>query len=201
MVLAITFAISGLHHGFFEILQGNKPTNNLIIQSISIEYQHWKNGEEAFSLIPNYLLTGISAILVSLLIIINSIILINKSYYNKILLLLFVVLTMVGGGIAHVVFFIPMLVYSTRRNKELKIYKKILPEIISIVAAKIWKYLLIIASLCFIIAIEISVFGIYGLKDDRKILSICWSFLFSSLVFINLTYISGIAKDIKDRIK
>lgn len=77
-VIGSTLAVGGITHGFFEILQGNNPTNNLIIQSISEEHQRWPNGEEAFTLIPNFLVTGIIAILVSLIIVYWSIFAIHK---------------------------------------------------------------------------------------------------------------------------
>jgi len=77
-VIGSVLAIGGITHGFFEILQGYKPTSGFIIQAIGLEYQRWGNGDEAFSLIPNYLITGILAISVGIIIIVWSFGYINK---------------------------------------------------------------------------------------------------------------------------
>ena len=54
--LGILLAIAGFSHGFFEAIQGNTPTNSLIIQAIGADNQMWEHGsEEAFTLIPNFL--------------------------------------------------------------------------------------------------------------------------------------------------
>lgn len=69
--LGIVFAVSGLSHGFFEVLQGNTPTEGMFISAIGEAHRMWPHGNEyAFTLIPNFLVTGIVAMLIGLLIII-----------------------------------------------------------------------------------------------------------------------------------
>jgi hypothetical protein len=66
MVLGIVFAIAGLHHGFFEALQGNVPTGGWGIASIGEAQRAWEGGSDAaVTLIPNFLATGIAAMAVS----------------------------------------------------------------------------------------------------------------------------------------
>jgi hypothetical protein len=74
IALAVLLAISGMMaHGLFEVLQGYSPTDGLIIQAIGEEQRLWYYGSEgAFAIIPNFLLTGLSAMTVSLFIIIWS---------------------------------------------------------------------------------------------------------------------------------
>jgi hypothetical protein len=56
-----------MSHGLFEILQGNNSTNGLFIAAIGDSQKMWTHGNEpAFTLIPNFLLTGIAAMLVGL---------------------------------------------------------------------------------------------------------------------------------------
>lgn len=66
--IGVLLGLSGiLNHGIFEILQGNVPTNGLFIEAIGKEHRYWLYGTEgAFTLIHNYLLTGIVASLVAL---------------------------------------------------------------------------------------------------------------------------------------
>ena len=58
--VGVMLGIAGINHGFFETLQGNIPTNGLIIQAIGDAQQMWIHGtEEAFTIVPNFLITGI----------------------------------------------------------------------------------------------------------------------------------------------
>ena len=51
--LGVLFGISGMSHGFFETLQGNTPTNGLIIFAIGEANRMWIHGNKpAFTLIP-----------------------------------------------------------------------------------------------------------------------------------------------------
>jgi hypothetical protein len=119
--ISIILAIAGMVHGFFEILQGNTPTGGLIIQAIGDEQQMWLYGtEEAFTIIPNFLITGILTIIVSLAIIIWSASYLQTKRGAAVFLLLFVVLFLVGGGIAAQVVFVPITwAVATRINKPL----------------------------------------------------------------------------------
>jgi hypothetical protein len=78
-VIATTIGVlfglfSGVNHGFFEFLQGNKPTNGLFIYAIGEAQRFWSlAGEAAFTLIPNFLITGIASMIVGVAIIIWSI--------------------------------------------------------------------------------------------------------------------------------
>ena len=58
--IGVMLGIAGMNQGFFETLQGNTPTNDLIIQAIGDAQQMWLFGtDKAFTIIPNFLLTGI----------------------------------------------------------------------------------------------------------------------------------------------
>jgi hypothetical protein len=73
-VIGVILAIAGISHGFFEILQGNTATDGLIIQAIGDAQQRWQYGtEEAFTIVPNFLATGVLAIAASLAIAIWSV--------------------------------------------------------------------------------------------------------------------------------
>ena len=63
--LGVCVGVSGLDHGFFEALQGNTATPGLIVQAIGPAQRMWIHGtEEAFTLVPNFLVTGILAMAV-----------------------------------------------------------------------------------------------------------------------------------------
>jgi len=102
--LGVILGISGMCHGFFEVLQGNTPTNALIIHAIGTQNMMWAYGNEpAFTLIPNFLITGIAAIIVSLAVIVWSIGFVHKKNGPFIFLLLFILLFLVGGGLVFII--------------------------------------------------------------------------------------------------
>ncbi len=197
--LGVILGISGMNHGFFETLQGNTPTNGLIIQAIGDAQQMWLHGtEEAFTIIPNFLLTGILAIVVGLAIMVWSAGFVHQKHGPSIFILLFVLLFLVGGGIGQIVFFLPTWAVSTRINKPLTWWRKVLPENVRRVLAKLWPVSLVAGLLCFLIALEIAVFGfIPGVTDPEQKLYICWSFLGAGLGTFLLTFVAGFAHDIQ----
>ncbi|MGB8980624.1 MAG: hypothetical protein WCC12_01995, partial [Anaerolineales bacterium] len=88
--LGTIFGISGMNHGFFEILQGNVPTGSLFISAIGEAQKMWPHGNEpAFTLIPNFLMTGIAAMIVGLAIIIWSLGFVHKKNGPVVFILLF----------------------------------------------------------------------------------------------------------------
>ncbi|MFX1284527.1 MAG: hypothetical protein ACFFB5_12780 [Promethearchaeota archaeon] len=93
--------IAGLEHGVGEILQGNKTPESIFIQSWpNDELYEILNGEPAMTIIPNYLLTGILAILASIILIIWAILFIERKYGGFIFILLSFITMLVGGGLA-----------------------------------------------------------------------------------------------------
>ena len=71
-VIATTIGVffglfSGVNRGIFEIMQGNTPTNGLMINAIGEAQRFWIEGHEpALSVIPNFLLTGTLSMIVGL---------------------------------------------------------------------------------------------------------------------------------------
>ncbi|MEZ4862772.1 MAG: flavodoxin domain-containing protein [Caldilineaceae bacterium] len=64
--IGVIFGLSGITHGLAEILQGNTPTHGVLINAIAAgsSWTRWAEGSEgAFTLVPNFLLTGTLAVL------------------------------------------------------------------------------------------------------------------------------------------
>jgi hypothetical protein len=200
MALAVLLAISGmLAHGLFEVLQGNTPTDGLFIEAIGEAHRMWEHGTEgAFTIIPNFLITGLLAMTVSLGIIIWSIGFVHKRNGPLVLLLLLILLFLVGGGIAQILFFIPLWAVATHINKPLSWWRRILPEGLRRVLAMLWPWFLIAASLLLVIGLAISVTGfVPGVNDADLILSIDWSLLGIGYLLYMLALVAGFAYDIE----
>lgn len=196
--LGVVFGISGMSHGFFETLQGNTPTGGMYISAIGEAHRMWPHGNEpAFTLIPNFLITGTVAMLVGLAIIVWSLGFVHKKNGSTILLLLFVLLLLVGGGVAQILFFPWIWLVSTRINKPLIWWRKILPCKIQVLLVKLWLWCLIISSALLLFALEIATTGfVPAMNDPEAVVSVMLICLAAEVVILPLTFISGFAHDI-----
>lgn len=198
-VVGIMLGIAGLDHGTFEVLQGNQPTEGLFIQAISPERQWWSyGGEEAFTLVPNFLITGLLAILVSLAVMVWSVGFVHGKRGPLVLTLLFVSLFLVGGGIAQILFSIPILIVSTRIHKPLAWWRKMLPGKVRRALASLWPGALVVTVVSFLIGLEVAIWGfVPGVHDPDQLLVVCWAFVFGGgLGGLLLSAISGFAHDV-----
>jgi len=130
-VFGTLLGISGMNHGFFEALQGNHPTAGLLINAISAG-NSWtrlaQGGEGAFTLVPNFLATGLLALALGLTICVWSIGFAHRSRGSLVLFLLFAGLTAVGGGIGQIVFFCLVCALATQINRPLTRWRARLPS-------------------------------------------------------------------------
>jgi hypothetical protein len=197
--IGVILAIAGLAHGIPEILQGNKPTGGLIIQAIGPEMNLWGT-EEAFTIVPNFLVTGLLVAALSIALIVWSVGFAHHKHGATVLGLLFVGLFLFGGGIAAQVMFAPFVWTAARHiNRPLDWWRKILPEGIRPALARLWPFTLALGSLSFLIGLFIAITGyVPGVVDDESILAVCWAFVFGGgLGLYLLTYVAGFAADIQ----
>ena len=198
-VIGVFFGLfSGVNHGIFEILQGNKPTGGLVINAIGEMQRFWPEGTEpAFTLIPNYLITGIVSIIVGILIIIWSLKFLPGKHGSTGFLALFILSFLVGGGMGQAFFFIPAWVFSTRIDKPLTWWRKVLPASIRPFLSKLWIITLITATLLMLIGLEMAIFGYFpGVTDLERLMDINMSFIFSSAILYIITYIAGFGREL-----
>lgn len=126
--LGILVGLAGIEHGFFELLQGNVATNDVMINAIGPAQRFWEYGtERALTIIPNFLATGILAIIFGLLVTIWAGAFIDRKYGARVLMLLSIMLWLVGGGFAPIFMSILASVTATQINKPLKWWRAHLP--------------------------------------------------------------------------
>lgn len=193
------FGISGFSHGFFEMLQGNISTKGSYISAIGEAQRMWPHGNEyAFTLIPNFLITGITAMLIGLAITIWSLGFVYKERGPSILIFLFVSLLLLGGGIAQILFFPWIWLVSTRINNPLIFWRRTLQGKIQILLGRLWLLCLIISSALLVFALGIAVTGyIPTVNDPDTVLLVMLFSLTLEVVFFPLTFITGFAHDVK----
>jgi hypothetical protein len=94
--------IAGMEHSIFEVLQGNSRPESLMIASMGppcVPEKVWNACEPAMTVIPNFLITGILAIIVGLAVVVWSAAFLQRKDGGAVLILLSIALLLVGGGI------------------------------------------------------------------------------------------------------
>ena len=159
-------------------------------------------GEEAFTIVPNFLITGILAVLVGIALIIWSVGFVDRKQGPLVLFLLNVLLFLFGGGIAAPIVIYPLAgITATQINNPLNRWRKALPEKVRPALAKIWPYTLTIGFISFLIGLTIAITGyVPGVdaNDPERILAICWAFVFGGGwgMFL-VSIVCGFAADIQ----
>ena len=196
--LGTIFGVSGMSHGFFEILQGNIPTGGWFISAIGEAQKMWVHGDEpALTLIPNFMVTGIIAMLLGLALVIWSLRFVQGKRGPFIFLLLFILLLFLGGGVAQVLFFPWIWLVSTRINKPLSWWQKVLAIRVRQPLGILWPWLLAVSSILLVFVLEVAVTGfVPGVNDPEVVLSIMLASLAVEVILLPLTFISGFAYDL-----
>lgn len=202
VVMSILLALAAMfNHGVFEIRQGLTSTNGFYIEAISEADRFWYYGNEsAFTLVHNFLLTGIIVVVLSLALIVFSIKYLSEPKRTNILLLFFVLLTLFGGGIGHLVVSLPTWAFATRIRRSLDWYENNVSKGLRIKLARLWLFFLAAASFTWLMVMQLGVFGYFpGLSDPDIILNIVFFFLLMTTVFLCLAFICAMAKDLQER--
>jgi hypothetical protein len=95
--LGVIAGITGGSHGLGEILQGNVAPRGIVIEA-------WPAltllvGEPALTLVPNFFVTGVIAIILGILVTIVAAVYIHRKNGGLVLILLSIMMLAVGGGI------------------------------------------------------------------------------------------------------
>jgi hypothetical protein len=107
--LGILAGFAGLEHGYFEILQGtNAPVNPFFFPSWGPQQcdptKIWHACEPTMSVLPNFMVTGITTVVLALVIIVWSAAYVQRKHGGLVLTLLSIIFLLAGGG-----FFPPMI--------------------------------------------------------------------------------------------
>jgi hypothetical protein len=199
--VGVVFGLSGMNHGLFEFLQGNTPTRGLVIQAIGEGQRFWEKGtEEAFTLIPDFLVSGFLSMLIGLLIVIWSLWFLQTRVGSHVFLGLFVLLFLVGGGIGQVVFFVPAWAFVTRMDKPLTWWRQVLPRRAWPYLSGLWVTTLILATLAILVGMEIAIFGyVPGMTDPERIQNTAMAIVLLSAILYALSFVAGFGHELRRR--
>lgn len=129
----------GMEHGYFETLQGNTAPKGLKILAVSPSELPFPFGHEpAMTLIPNFLATGIAAMIVGLAVILWSAAFVQRKHGSAILLLLSVLLLLTGGGFGPISLLLVACIAASQIDKPLTRWRTHLPDGLRRVLASLW---------------------------------------------------------------
>lgn len=189
ITIGILTALIGIFHGIFEVMQGNKSTGGLVLGNIG-----------AITIIPNYLFTGIIAIIVGIAVILWTACYIHKKHGAAILLCLSILLVLAGGGIALIAGIVVTWAVSSRINKPVNWLKIHLSENSRMRLSGLWLPILITGFIFLFAGIGIWLVWLPP-GGTNRVLAIeytCWSFLAIGFLFQLLTIVSGFIRDLKE---
>lgn len=199
--LGVLVGIGSIDHGLLECLQGFNPTPGLIVNALGPGYRWtvWKEGGEgAFTLIPNFLVTGIIATFLGLAIIAWSIRFLHSPRGPTVFLILGVASFVTGGGVAQIVLFTLTWGVARRIRGSLDFCGRLISSTARRTIGRLWPWALGVSTLLFLVALEIAVFGFLpGVSNQTDLLHICWKVLAAALVLLLVSIFSGFANDLE----
>lgn len=159
-VTGILVGLTGFEHGLFEVLQGNISMRVGVIDAIGPTQRLWENGTEpAFTLVPNFLVTGILAMFVGLMIMIWSFAYIDRKNGAWILVLLSVAVFLVGGGFSPLVLAVIPVIAATQIDKPLTRWRSHLLSRVLDILAGLWKWVFTTFVILCLLALIVAIFG------------------------------------------
>jgi hypothetical protein len=127
-IIGIIAGFIGVQHGYYEILQRDKTLNGLLFDAISgtsflnLPTSQWK-GWPAMTIIQNFRITGIFAILVSLVVMVWAALFVKRKNGGLTLILLSILQLLVGGGFIPPLFGIIAGAISTNKKSTKEIMR------------------------------------------------------------------------------
>ena len=186
-----------IEHGIFETVQGNIPTSGLIINAIAPGHWYWEEGGElAMTIIPNFLITGIVAIIIGIAVIIWSIKFVQKKYGALGLFTLTVLTLLFGGGIAFFIIGIIISITAIQINKSHTWWDNHLSNNVKKYITKLWLPLFSITIIVLVSVVLGGILGVWFLNPNNATILLSNVGLIS-IGLIIFTIIFGFIHDIK----
>ncbi|RDE17411.1 MAG: hypothetical protein C4K49_02975 [Candidatus Thorarchaeota archaeon] len=187
--------LAGIEHGCFEVLQGSVATDGIIINAIGPAQTMWEGASErALTIIPNFLVTGLLAIIFGILVTVWAVAFVHRRHGAPVLFLLAIILFLVGGGLAPIILTVVATATATRIDKPLTWWHAHLPHSIGSALARLWPWSLFAFVLVFWGTVGVQIFGSpFGADITRELVTVL-SIIMVSL--IPLTVVVGLAFDV-----
>ncbi len=203
--VGILCGLSGIEHGFFETLQGNTVPQDLLISAIGPANRVWPGGTEtALTLVPNFFVTGLLAMLAGLLVIVWSAAFVHKKYGSAVFFLLSLFQFLVGGGFAQIFLVLLTTLAATQINAPWKGWRVLLPAPVRRSLAALWPLLLAAFVVVLLSSTYAAIFGYFpivgGLSAGSPdgLTGLLYTLGYAMLGLLPVTILAGLAYDVAD---
>ncbi len=189
-ILGTVIGVSGAIHGVHSMLKGDTPTGGMLLPSIG-----------AFTVIQNYLVTGIFALGLGMVVVVWSIGFIDRNYGPVVFVALSVALFLVGGGIAEVAFILLAALLSTRIHHPLGRWQRAARSRFGLALSRLWPYAIALAFSVFLIgySIWLLVLPPGEVRQIGTLHYVTWASLGIGLILLLLVVPCGFIRDIRQR--
>lgn len=200
--LGILLGISSMDHGVLEMMQGYAPTPGSFVKALGPGHSWtlWVHGSEpAFTIVHNFLLTGMLATVMGIVLITWSAGFIERRGGATVFLVISVASFLTGGGFAQVLPFTLNWAAATRIRASLRFWQRIMPEALRRILARVWGLALVSAAILFLAALEIATIGYFpGLPQETQALTrILWRLASAIITAVALAIVAGFARDLE----
>ncbi len=192
--LGALMGLGGIEHGIGEILQGNTVPSGVIFPSWpDSAFFRIVAGEPAMSIVPNFLVTGILAILFSLIFTVWVTMFVHRRHSGLFLILLSIVMLLVGGGIFPPIIGILIGVLGTTINAPLTWWRVHLPISLRHFLGKLWPWSFTVCLIAWLLLFPgMSIMDYFFGVNDPNLTHITILF---AIGFLLLTVFAGFAYD------
>ena len=197
LTLGILAGVMGIEHGIGEALEGYRPTENLFILSWpDAQFFEIMAGEPAMTVIPNYLITGLLAIIFSCIFLVE-IIKSRPGWKSNILLFtLLILLLLTGGGFGPPLTGIIAVLIGMKRDSPLRTWSR-LPVKLQSAFSKLWPWSFGLCLLGWLMLFPgASLIAFFTGKDSELLMTIP---ILVAFLFIPITQFLGFSRDIISR--
>jgi hypothetical protein len=194
--------LAGIEHGIGEVLQGNAaPSGVMILSWPESGVFDLLSGEPAMTIVPNLLVSGILAILVSLVFLVWAIMFVQRRNGGLILILLSAVMLLVGGGFGPPILGIIVGTAATRIDAPPVWWRTHLPGGSLSILAKMWPWLLVASVIAWLSVLPGTVLLEYffGVSDLDIIVPILEFNILCAFGLLLLTIFTGFAYDVQSK--
>jgi hypothetical protein len=191
-ILGTVIGVSGAIHGVHAILKGNTPTGGMLLASIG-----------AFTVVQNYLATGILAVALGIAVIVWSIAFIDRKHGSAVFVALSAALFLVGGGIAEVAFILLTALLSTRIHHPLASWRRAAGSPFGLALSRLWPYAITLAFSVFLIGYSIWLFVLPPgeVRQIGTLHYVTWASLGIGFILLVLVVPCGFMRDVQQRAK
>lgn len=197
-IFGVLAGLGGLTHGIGEMLQGNITPSGVFIDSWTQgPIATHMGGDPGMTIVPNLLITGVLAIVVSLVTIAWAVAFVQRKHGGAVLILLSIAMILVGGGFGSPIVGILAGIAGTSINKPLTWWRNHLSVKAQRFLAQLWPWVFGVSFINGVFLFVGSIILVYSFGWGNA--DVYLNSFFFAVVSLLLAIITGIGYDLQSR--